>query len=151
MGYVGRERAFILRQANANVKLLSDLHGLIVLEYQWPTRDRNELSAVGVACNKMRRAVRDLGIFHGNEKQLALVANEVQELGGKAEKLRSEVAQQESDLRAIRVALRGIVTKWEIDYLRDWRELVSGTVNGIKILLIGLKDSTKWDLFYPPR
>jgi hypothetical protein len=34
------------------------------------------------------------------------------------EKLRSELKQQESELQAIRVALRGIVTKWEIDYLR---------------------------------
>ena len=66
----------------------------------------------------MRRAIRDLGIFSGNEKQLALVANEVQELGDKSEQLRSEVKQQESDLQAIRVALRGIVTKWEIDYHR---------------------------------
>ena len=127
MGHLGRGRAFILLQKNANVKLLSDLRGLTVLEYEWPNSDLNELSAVGVACNKMRRAVRDLGIFAGNEKQLALFANEVQELGDKSEKLRSEVKQQESDLQAIRVALRGIVTKWEIDCLRyleragEWR------------------------------
>ena len=95
MGHLGRGRAFILLQENANVKLLSDLRGLTVLEYEWPNSDLNELSAVGVACNKMRRAVRDLGIFAGNEKQLALFANEVQELGDKSEKLRSEVKQQE--------------------------------------------------------
>jgi hypothetical protein len=35
------------------------------------------------------------------------------------EKLRSELKRQESELQAIRVALRGIVTKWEIDYLRS--------------------------------
>jgi hypothetical protein len=89
-----------------------------MVEYEWPNSDRNELSAVGAACNKMRRAIRDLGIFSGNEKQLALVANDVQELGDESEKLKNEVKQQASDLQAIRVALRGIVTKWEIDYLR---------------------------------
>jgi hypothetical protein len=118
MGHLGRGRAFILLQKHANVKLLSDLRGLTVLEYEWPNSALNELSAVGVACNRVRRAIRDFGIFSGNEKQLALVANEVQELGDKSEKLRSEVKQQESDLQAIRVALREIVTKWEIDYLR---------------------------------
>jgi Predicted nucleotide-binding protein containing TIR-like domain len=118
MGRLGRERAFVLLQKNANVKLLSDLRGLTVVEYEWPNSDRNELSAVGVACNKIRRAIRDLGIFSGNEKQLAIVADELQELGDKSEKLKNEVKQQESDLQAIRVALRGIVTKWEIDYLR---------------------------------
>ena len=104
MGRLGRERAFVLLQKNANVKLLSDLRGLTVVGYEWPNSDRNELRAVAVACNQIRRAIRDLGIFSGNEKQLAVVANEVQELG--------------SDLQAIRVALRGIVTKWEIDYLK---------------------------------
>ena len=83
------------------------MRGLTVLEYEWPNSALNELSAVGVACNRMRGAIRDLGIFSGNEKQLALVANEVQELGDKSEQLRSEVKQQESDLQAIRVALRG--------------------------------------------
>jgi hypothetical protein len=41
-----------------------------------------------------------------------------QELGDRSKKLKNEVQQQESELQAIRVALRGIVTKWEIDYLR---------------------------------
>jgi hypothetical protein len=45
------------------VKLLSDLRGPTVVEYEWPNSDRNELSAVGVACNKIRRAIRDLGKY----------------------------------------------------------------------------------------
>jgi hypothetical protein len=118
MGRLGRARAFVLLQKNADVKLLSDLHGMTVLEYEWPNSDRNEHRAVGVACSKIARAIRDLGIFTGNEKQLALVANEVQELGDRSEKLKNEVQKQESELQAIRVALRGIVTKWEIDCLR---------------------------------
>jgi predicted nucleotide-binding protein len=63
MGRLGRERAYVLLQKNANVKLLSDLRGPTVVEYEWPNSDRNELSAVGVACNKIRRAIRDLGKY----------------------------------------------------------------------------------------
>jgi hypothetical protein len=109
MGHLGRERAFVLLQKNANVKLLSDLHGLTAVEYEWPNSDRNELSAVGAACNKMRRAIRDLGIFSGNERQLALVTNEVQELGDKSEKLKNEVIQQGEQLAQQQKTINGLV------------------------------------------
>jgi hypothetical protein len=79
MGRLGRARAFVLHQANANIMMLSDLSGLTTVTYEWPNRDGNPIPAVGPACTMIRGAIKDLGIFEGNFKQLREVKEEVKE------------------------------------------------------------------------
>jgi hypothetical protein len=79
MGKLGRSRAFVLRQANAHLQMLTDLTGLTTLNYEWPNREANPISAVGPACTMIRRAIKDLGVFDGNSKQLRQVSEEIKE------------------------------------------------------------------------
>lgn len=79
MGRLGRSRAFVLQQVNANIKMLSDLSGLTTVTYEWPNKENNPISAVGPACTMIRRAIKDLGVFDGNSKQLRQVKEEIKE------------------------------------------------------------------------
>jgi predicted nucleotide-binding protein len=57
MGRLGRDRTFILHQANTSLKLPSDLAGLTTARYQWPRSDDNHRAAVASACDEIRRRV----------------------------------------------------------------------------------------------
>jgi hypothetical protein len=62
MGRLGRSRTFIIHQADATLRIPTDLSGLTTATYQWPRRDKSYKSAVGAACDSMRAAIRDLGV-----------------------------------------------------------------------------------------
>ncbi|MGD0338870.1 MAG: nucleotide-binding protein [Bacteroidota bacterium] len=79
MGRLGKSRSFVLCQAKTNLKLLSDLSGLIFLSYEWPNNNKNMASAIGPACTRIRGAVRDLGLYQGNLKQLNQVKEDILE------------------------------------------------------------------------
>jgi hypothetical protein len=100
MGRLGRERTFLVCCKDDKIKIPSDLAGITFATYAKPSDKTKLTSAVGPACTRIRDVIEALG-----------KAAELQ-------KLKNEVKQQESDIQAIRVALRGIVTKFEIDYLR---------------------------------
>jgi len=61
MGGLGRDRTFILHQANPPPKIPSDLSGLTTAPYDWPRSDHNFLAAVAPACDRIRAAIRSLG------------------------------------------------------------------------------------------
>ena len=61
-GRLGRERTFMLHQADAALKIPSDLAGVTAATYRWPRNDGNHRSAVGAACDSIRKAIRDLGV-----------------------------------------------------------------------------------------
>ncbi len=61
MGRLGRERTFVIVPNRVEIHLPSDLVGLNLATYE-PDRD-DHVAALGVACNKIRQAVRTLG-FH---------------------------------------------------------------------------------------
>ena len=64
MGALGRERTFVVAPTGIGLHLPSDLLGWNVAHYD-PSPDRNDpVSAVGVACNKIRMAIHQLGSFH---------------------------------------------------------------------------------------
>jgi CAP12/Pycsar effector protein, TIR domain len=65
MGRLGRSRTFIVYDAQANIKLPSDLAGVTVAKYDGNRTDGNLIAAVGPACTLIRNAVRDLGVFEG--------------------------------------------------------------------------------------
>jgi hypothetical protein len=62
MGRLGRVRTFIVHQSETDLKIPSDLAGVITAHYDWPRADRNHQAAVGAACDSIRRAIRDLGL-----------------------------------------------------------------------------------------
>lgn len=100
MGRLGRERTFLLCCVDDEIKIPSDLAGIAFATYPKPRDPRRLAPAIGPACNKIRNAM---------------------EMQGKAadlQRLKGELNRQSSDIQAIKVALRGIVTRFEIDYLR---------------------------------
>jgi predicted nucleotide-binding protein len=63
MGRLGRERTFILYQADADLKIPTDLSGVTMATYGWPRTDHNTQAAVGAACDSLREVIRALGIM----------------------------------------------------------------------------------------
>ncbi len=64
MGRLGRSRTFILHEHNAELKLPSDLAGITRATY----KSRDNLSdAVSLACTRIIKAVRSLGLFEGRQ------------------------------------------------------------------------------------
>jgi hypothetical protein len=61
-GYLGRGRSFVLHQAEAKLKLPTDLTGLTTATYLWPRGDKSHKAAVGAACDSIREVIRDLGM-----------------------------------------------------------------------------------------
>ena len=64
MGKLGRERTFAVMPAGADLHLPSDLLGWNMGRYD--SRRENLVSALGVACNQIRRAIRGLGRFQAS-------------------------------------------------------------------------------------
>ena len=61
MGHLGPEHCFMVApRSSPDLHLPSDLLGLGVLSYEDRRSDRNELAALGSACNAMRRAFRSI-------------------------------------------------------------------------------------------
>jgi hypothetical protein len=63
MGRLGRSRTFILHQADAKIKIPTDLSGMTTATYEWPRNDGNHKSAVGAACDNIREIIRVLGVI----------------------------------------------------------------------------------------
>jgi CRP/FNR family cyclic AMP-dependent transcriptional regulator len=61
IGRLGRERSFLLVEADAGVKLPSDLAGLTTLRYQGTTQDQMERS-VAKACDQARERIEFIGV-----------------------------------------------------------------------------------------
>src|SRR5262249_3986074 len=57
MGHLGRSRTFAIHQANAPVKIPTDLSGVATLQYSWPRSDGSHMAAVGAACDGIRQAM----------------------------------------------------------------------------------------------
>ena len=79
MGRLGRDRTFIVHQADAEIKIPTDLSGVATAQYEWPRQDRNYNAAVGSACDEVRGAIRDLGVAeHRLSKRIQAVTQEQQ-------------------------------------------------------------------------
>ncbi|HWJ28025.1 MAG TPA: nucleotide-binding protein [Flavisolibacter sp.] len=62
MGHLGRSRTFIIHQSNTDIKLPTDLLAVTNATYEWPRIDESYISAVGAACDAIRRIIHDLGV-----------------------------------------------------------------------------------------
>jgi hypothetical protein len=111
MGRLGRPRTFVLHQASTALKMPSDLAGLVTATYDWPRADGNYRAAVGVACDRIRQVIRDLGVIE------AKTAHAIVDLRTRQKAQKQELDQQQAQIRSLRVALQGIVTTYEHDKL----------------------------------
>jgi len=111
MGHLGRSRTFLLHQAQA-VKLPTDLSGMTAATYEWPRTDENHQGAVAAACDMIRRAIRDLGVTE------VKAGKNIRQLESRQTEHEYELSRQQAQIRALQVALRGIITKYELEKLR---------------------------------
>jgi hypothetical protein len=111
MGRLGRTRTFVLHQASADLKIPSDLSGLVTATYEWPRADDNRRAAVGSACDSIRQIVRDLGVVEAKTSRALVDLRSRQEVQGQ------ELVRQQAQIRSLSVALQGIVTTYEFDKL----------------------------------
>jgi hypothetical protein len=111
MGRLGRARTLILHQRSPAPKIPSDLAGVTTAAYDWPRQDKNYVAAVGPACDSIRRAIRELGLSPEKTTQA------IGQLTSRQDQQAEELAQQQSQIRSLQVALQGIVTQYEFDKL----------------------------------
>jgi hypothetical protein len=111
IGSLGRERTFMLHQANATVKIPSDLSGVSMASYDWPRADNSSVAAVGAACSSVRRAIQELGV---SDKK---VAQAIGDIRSHQQRHDYEISKQRAEIRALQFALRGIVTRCEEEKL----------------------------------
>ncbi len=104
MGRLGRERTFMLVEASLQLKLPSDLAGVNAAKYTWPRADSNYTAALGAACDDIRPVIQQLGFVDTR------VSAQVSEL-------RSRQDSTESQVRALQIAMKGLVTEYEHDKL----------------------------------
>ena len=109
MGHLGRARTFILHQSNAALKIPTDLSGVTTATYEWPRED--ESAAVQVACHRIRKIIRDLGV---SEIKTAKALNDIR---SRQEQQETELSRQQAEIRSLQIALQGIVTRYEFDKL----------------------------------
>jgi hypothetical protein len=108
MGRLGRSRTFVL---NSDVKIPSDLAGVTTARFEW-TRDANaQMRAVAPACDSIRRAIRNLGL--APQKTSAAIDRLTSRQAQQAQQLSA----QDSEIRALRMVIQGMVTKYESDKL----------------------------------
>lgn len=95
MGRLGRLRTFIVHQSVADLKIPSDLSGVATATYEWPRGDENHVAAVGVACDKIRRVIRELGVSD------AKVGKEIRDLKSRQETTESRISEAEKKIDRI--------------------------------------------------
>jgi len=111
MGRLGRSRTFIVYEESAKVKMPTDLAGVTTASFQWPREDQNHKGAVGAACDSIRDVIRDIGVSDTKTaKKFTEIQSQQNEYG-------QQLAKQEAEIRSIRFALQGILTKYEVDKL----------------------------------
>jgi len=111
MGRLGRSRTFVLHQAHADLKLPSDLAGLVTATYAWPRSDNNHRAAVGAASASIRRAILDLGVVETK------TAGALVHLRSRQDAQDKELTDQQRQIRSLHFVLQGIVTRYELDKL----------------------------------
>jgi hypothetical protein len=109
MGRLGRARTFVVQQRHADLRLPTDLSGVMTALYDWPRDDKNHKAAVGPASDEIRNAIHQLGLSEFKTQQQIRAVEKRQAL-------------QESEIKALEFAVKGILTKHEVDPLRRLNE-----------------------------
>jgi hypothetical protein len=110
MGSLGRDRTILLAQETDDLKLPSDLAGLISATFR-PSDDGNHGGALGAACDRIRDHLAAKG---PRDRDLA---RHVGVLESRQDVQDTELARQRTEIASLRLALGGIVTSYELDKL----------------------------------
>ena len=110
MASLGRSRTFLLAQAAPDVKLPSDLKGVLPLFFE-PPNDANYTAAVGGPCDLIRNRVSELGLSDRK------ISREFDQLTSRQDLQDKELSRQKTQIESLQVALQGIVTGYELDKL----------------------------------
>jgi hypothetical protein len=103
MGRLGRSRVFIIHEQDANLKLPSDLAGIMISPY----RKRDNLSAaLSPTCTPIIQAIRARAFAEHRTQQ------QIRQLQGRQETT-------ESRLRTLQVVIKGVVTRFEYEKMRE--------------------------------
>jgi CAP12/Pycsar effector protein, TIR domain len=116
MGSLGRPRTFLLQQIVPDVKVPSDLSGVITAPFKPREEDETYDSAIGRACDLVRERIRDLGVSPRK------VSREIDELASRQRVQGEELSHQKTQIESLQIALRGIVTGYELDKLNGLRQ-----------------------------
>ena len=108
IGRLGRSRTFVL---NSDVKIPTDLAGVTTARFEWTGDPTAQMRAVAPACDSIRRAIKSLGI--APEKTSAAIDR----LASRQEEQSQQLSAQGSEIRALRMVIKGIVTEYEVDKL----------------------------------
>ncbi len=95
MGRLGRSRSFILHQANASLKIPSDLSGVTTATYEWPRADKSYKSAVGAACDSIREVICALGVSETK------VAREISDIRSRQDTAESRIKETEKKVERL--------------------------------------------------
>jgi len=88
MGYLGRERTFIVYDIQSKMKIPSDLAGVTAAVFNGSRVDDNLIAAVSPACTTLRNTFNKLGVFEGRSFQrLQKATNQVEEVSDTVGKL----------------------------------------------------------------
>lgn len=74
IGKIGKSRTFLVYDYKKKMDLPSDLAGITLATFDGEREDNNELAAVGIACNKIRRSISKQGLIQSpylNESKLS--------------------------------------------------------------------------------
>jgi hypothetical protein len=106
MGHLGKSRTFVLVQDDGRegLSMPSDLAGLVTASYV-PRKPGEERSAVGGACDRILRLMRELGVSDRK------AGRHLAEISDRQETMESQV-------RILRLLARGIITEPEQEKLR---------------------------------
>jgi Predicted nucleotide-binding protein containing TIR-like domain len=104
MGRLGRSRTFILYQADARLRIPTDLSGVTMATYEWPRADRSYKSAVGSACDSIREVIRALGVSETK------TAREISDI-------RSRQEEQAQEIKLLRFFIANFVGQYELKHL----------------------------------
>lgn len=105
MGTIGRARTFIVHQADARLKIPTDLSGVTMAKYHWPRQDDSYESAVGTACDSIRKVIRDLGFTERKTQK-------------KLEVVEAEQVEQKENIEALSFIISHFLPRYELEHLQ---------------------------------
>jgi CAP12/Pycsar effector protein, TIR domain len=110
IGRLGRSRTFVLHQSK-EIKIPTDLAGVVTGVFDWPRQDDNYLAAAGAACDSVRQVIRDLGVVETK------TAKTLQEIRSRQKAHGEELSRHQAEIRSLQVALQGMVSQYEYEKL----------------------------------